>query len=70
MRVHQVAIGHAERQLVHGHLHALLVDHMARIENSGHAGTASEKNFCLYCKAKHSSLATPEGFDPNSECFY
>jgi hypothetical protein len=63
MRVHRLEIGRAELQLVHGGLHALLVDHMGRLENCGHAGVASEKNFCLYCKARHSCIAVPEGFD-------
>jgi hypothetical protein len=63
MRVHQLELGRAEQQLVRGHLHAFILDYMGRLENCGHAGVASEKNFCLYCKARHSCIATPEGFD-------
>ncbi|KAG8762525.1 hypothetical protein FRC12_008975 [Ceratobasidium sp. 428] len=63
MRVYQAELGRAERELVNGHLHALIVDYIARIENCGHAALATEKHFCLYCQMRRSWVAIPEGFD-------
>ncbi|QRV85645.1 Transposase family Tnp2 protein [Ceratobasidium sp. AG-Ba] len=63
MRVHQIQLGRAERELVHGHLHSVILDYMARIKNCGHRALASELDFCLYCKMRHSFISIPEGFE-------
>lgn len=64
MLVHNLETGRAEEELVHGALASLLVDHIARIKCSGHAGVKSEANFCLYCKIRQCYLSVPEGFIP------
>ncbi|QRW12268.1 Transposase family tnp2 [Ceratobasidium sp. AG-Ba] len=62
MRVYQVQFGQAQRELVHGHLHSMILDYVARIENCGHTALASEREFCLYCRMRHSFISIPEGF--------
>ncbi|EUC56821.1 transposase family Tnp2 protein [Rhizoctonia solani AG-3 Rhs1AP] len=49
-------------QLVYAELSQHIADLMARIKMGGGAGLKSELNFCLYCRARLSSLSVPAGF--------
>jgi hypothetical protein len=60
-------ISRPEQRLVHANLSTLLIDYMSRIKCNGHAGTKSERNFCIYCKTKRCYLSVPEGFRREGE---
>lgn len=51
-----------EKQLGHVTLTNQIVNYMSRMKMSGHAGTCSHLNFCLYCKTKRLYLAECEAF--------
>ncbi|QRV84445.1 Transposase family Tnp2 protein [Ceratobasidium sp. AG-Ba] len=51
-----------EEQTVYASLSSLLVDWIARIKCTGHAGVASEHNHCLYCKMRQCDLSLPRGY--------
>jgi hypothetical protein len=67
MLVHSIELGRTEEELVHARLSLAIVDHMARIKVCGHAGTASELNFCIYCKLKQSYLVDNKAYKPKGE---
>ena len=66
MQVYNMDLNRPEEEAVHGHLSMGVLDYIARMKTHGHAGTASDKNFCLYCKTKHFYLSEPEGFNSAS----
>ncbi|CAE6410562.1 unnamed protein product [Rhizoctonia solani] len=49
-------------RVVHAELSQHIADLIARIKMGGGAGLRSELNFCLYCRARLSSLSVPAGF--------
>ncbi|CCO36813.1 hypothetical protein RSOLAG1IB_12102 [Rhizoctonia solani AG-1 IB] len=49
-------------RLIHGELSQHIADLIARIKMGGGAGLKSELNFCLYCRARLSSLSVPAGY--------
>ncbi|KAF8594300.1 hypothetical protein BDV93DRAFT_396469, partial [Ceratobasidium sp. AG-I] len=61
--VHNMELNRPEEQLVHAHLSVGVLDYIARMKTCGHAGTASERNFCLYCKTKRSFIVAREGYN-------
>jgi hypothetical protein len=48
--------------VVHAELTQHIADLIARIKMGGGAGVKSELNFCLYCRARLSSLSVPAGY--------
>ncbi|EUC63646.1 transposase family Tnp2 protein [Rhizoctonia solani AG-3 Rhs1AP] len=50
------------KQVVHGVLSQHIADLIARIKLGGGSGLKSELNFCLYCRARLSSLSVPSGY--------
>ncbi|QRV74441.1 Transposase family Tnp2 protein [Ceratobasidium sp. AG-Ba] len=68
MRVYQVQFGRAQRELVHGHLHSMILDYVAQIENCGHTALAKGfefENYELrdphqYLQAKYNWLENPD----------
>jgi hypothetical protein len=67
--VYSMELNQAEERLVYASLSGLLVDYIARIKCNGHAGTASEENFCLYCKAHLRHLTIPKGYQREGKLF-
>ena len=49
-------------RVVYGDLSLHIADLIARIKIGGGAGLRSELNFCLYCRARLSSLSVPAGY--------
>lgn len=49
-------------QRVYAELTQHIADLIARIKMGGGAGVRSELNFCLYCRARLSSLSVPAGY--------
>lgn len=49
-------------QLVHTELTQHIADLIARIKMGGGAGIRLELNFCLYCRARLSSISVPAGY--------
>ncbi|KDN34320.1 hypothetical protein RSAG8_12585, partial [Rhizoctonia solani AG-8 WAC10335] len=62
LNVHDMVQGRPKSELVYGHLSLGIFDHMARLKVCGHAGTRSERNFCLYCTKQRCYLSVAEGF--------
>ncbi|KAF8594344.1 hypothetical protein BDV93DRAFT_403094, partial [Ceratobasidium sp. AG-I] len=62
MLVHNMETGRPEPQRVHTNISAAIVDYIARIKLCGHAGVASQQNFCLYCTKKHCYISTGTRF--------
>ncbi|EUC63661.1 transposase family Tnp2 protein, partial [Rhizoctonia solani AG-3 Rhs1AP] len=50
------------RETVHARLSLGVLDYIARLKLTGHAGVASENHFCLYCVKKLSQLSVRDGY--------
>jgi hypothetical protein len=55
-------------QVVHTELTQHIADLIARIKLGGGAGVRSERNFCLYCRARLSSISVPAGYKRQGMC--
>ena len=60
--VHCMDLNRSKKQLVHAAISSQIVDYISRIKTSGHTGTSSHMNFCLYCKTKRCYLSVRKGF--------
>ncbi|CUA73103.1 similar to conserved hypothetical protein [Rhizoctonia solani] len=50
------------RETVYARLSLGVLDYIARLKLTGHAGVASEDHFCLYCTKKLSQLSVRDGY--------